>query len=73
MSTGTATKMNFRTFRTMLATMRVIDFQDARMAGAIVDLHEWIDYRKNPMSYYLAATDDVARRLFALLEKEVGI
>ena len=73
MSTDTHTKIDFRIFRTMLATMRAIDFQDARMSGAIVDLHEWIDYRKNPVAYYLAATDDVARRLFALLEKEVGI
>ncbi len=54
-------------FRGLLSAMRFLDHDVLERAGVVFDWSDWIEYRTNPVRFFLRLEDDRAARMFALI------
>ena len=67
--------MDLRAFRNRLCVLSSIDQPELVDAGitAIADPNEWYLFSNNPYRWLLRADDDVAAKLWALVERRAGV
>lgn len=60
--------MTFAEFHNALRIMRSIDQWELAPAGVEMDAQQWRRFRENPYVWFMHASDDDARKVWAIIE-----